>query len=73
MSEIERWKERAEWTAEEHLAFNRDGARPENDAYRQARKTALEDAGLEDDTDTTSKPTSELTAEEHLERLQKGT
>ena len=69
-SKIDRWKDRSEYTAEEHLQFARDGTRPENDDYRQARTTALENAGL-DDTDTTSKTVDDMTTEDHLQRLQR--
>ena len=44
-----RWRDRANYTSEEDLEFQRTGSRAETAEYRQARADALRDAGLEDD------------------------
>jgi hypothetical protein len=64
----ERYKEQSEWSAHEWFTFNRDGTRPESDEYREAKRTALEDAGLESDDDTAT-PVDEMSVEQHLERM----
>ena len=48
---IERFKDQSEWSTDEVLANRRTGAIPENPEYTEARRKALERAGLEDEDD----------------------
>lgn len=71
MDEVtERWKARAEWTAQEHFDHARDGSVPESPEYVERRRQALEDAGLEDDTPAADVPLEQQTIEMHLRRIQ---
>ena len=50
--EIQRHKDRADWSTEEIVANKLTGAIPESDQYRTARAEALEAAGLTEDEPT---------------------
>lgn len=70
-SEIKRFKDRGDYTADEHLRAQR-GERVESDEYRAAVQRALSEAGLWDPEDTPPENPNESTAEQHLTRLQRG-
>jgi hypothetical protein len=64
-----RHKSDEEMTVGDWAAFQRTGERPERDEYRQARREALEAAGLEPDDDAKG-PTAleDMTPEDHFAR-----
>ena len=70
MSAPERFKERDRWTVAEILRHAQTGEKPESDEYREARRVALVDAGLEPD-DPTDKPVEEWSSDDHLAEIQK--
>lgn len=49
MSAPQRYKDREDWSVEDILVHRRTGQKPVSDEYRQARRKALEAAGLEPD------------------------
>lgn len=75
MTQIQQYKTRDEFTLDEELAFiqaQRAGQplpRFETDAYRQARREALEDAGLDPGEDAGPVELDEMTVEQHYRRI----
>lgn len=71
-------KPQSAWTAAEHHRYMRDGTKPLDPTYLQARHSALEQAGLPDEPQSTpladldNEQLAGLTAEEHFQRLQEG-
>jgi hypothetical protein len=74
MSEpIPRFKSRADFTPAEFLAEKRGALPPETDAYRQARREALEDAGLSDEGELEGSGTDDLeTSASYLRKINQG-
>jgi hypothetical protein len=68
--QIPRYKPKATWSPAEFLNAQHGGDPPETDEYTEARRTALEDAGLEDDTEVTDP--NEMTSQQHLKKIQGG-
>jgi hypothetical protein len=72
-----RWKDRSEFTIEEEVAFQQaerrgESFRVETEAYREARRQALADAGIEpEDPKLEQKPLEEMTPADHLERIRR--
>jgi len=76
MTQIQQHKTRDEFTLDEELAFiqAQRAGQPlpqfETDTYRQARREALEDAGLEPgEEDTGPIALDEMTVEQHYRRI----
>jgi uncharacterized protein with LGFP repeats len=69
---IPRFKNRADFTAAEFLAEKRGELPPETAEYKEARRDALADAGLEPE-ETTSDDGLPTTPAEYLRRIHKGT
>jgi hypothetical protein len=76
MTQIQHYKTRDEFTPDEELAFiqaQRAGQptpRFETDTYREARREALEDAGLDPgEEDTGPIELDEMTVEQHYRRI----
>lgn len=74
MSGIPRFKALEDYTAAEHDAAMRAEAagetfRAETAEYKQARREALTDAGLEDDGDLVEVPLDEMSPAQHFDRL----
>jgi hypothetical protein len=67
---IPRFKNPAEYSAEDYFSLQRTGQRPENPEWLQKRAEVLADEGLEDDTEVTDP--SEMTPAQHLKRIQQG-
>jgi hypothetical protein len=65
---IPRFKNPADYDADDYYRLQRTGQRPENPEWVTRRKEVLEDEGLEDDTEVTDP--SEMTPAQHLKRLQ---
>jgi hypothetical protein len=69
---IERWKPRADWTVGEVVSHEQTGAKPETDEYKQARRDALADAGLDAEGEQGDKPLEDMTPEDHFQRIRRG-
>jgi hypothetical protein len=65
---IPRFKNPAEYSADDYFHLQRTGQRPENPEWVTRRSEVLADEGLEDDTEVTDP--SEMTSAQHLKRLQ---
>jgi hypothetical protein len=65
---IKRFKNSADYEAEDYLRLQRTGQRPENPEWVTRRAEVLADEGLEDDTEVTDP--NEMTPAQHLNRLQ---
>jgi len=67
---IERYKSLDEMTPDEHLTHMRTGVRPETAAYKNRRREALEDAGLEHDEDEDGvREDEDMTPEDHFQSM----
>jgi hypothetical protein len=66
---IPRFKNPADYEAEDYFHLQRTGQKPENPDWVTRRAEVLADAGLEDDTEVVTDP-SEMTPAQHLKRLQ---
>jgi hypothetical protein len=64
----ERFKQPADLSIDEILEHRRTGELPETDAYRQARRDALERAGLERD-DPAPKDLAAMTPADHAQHF----
>lgn len=68
MTPPERFKPREDWTPDEILEHQRTGHQPETSEYRDARREALEAAGLEHD-DPAELGEEELSTDARFARL----
>jgi hypothetical protein len=68
----QRHKSDDEMTVDDWAQFQRTGKRPERDEYREARRMALENAGLESE-DAAEGPTAleDMTPEDHFKRIRR--
>lgn len=66
MGKVRRFKDDDEMTVADWVEHGRTGQRPERDEYRQARRRALQDAGLEPDEEP-----GERSIDEHLEAIRR--
>lgn len=67
-----RYKAVEELTPAEHLAHLRGSVLPETDAYRERRREALEDAGLEEPGEDSDDPDlDDMTPEEHFRAIRR--
>ena len=71
VEKIARYKAQADWTVAEVVANRRDGTVPENPEYVEARRKALENAGLESEGDSAGDD-GELTTGDYLKKIQAG-
>jgi hypothetical protein len=70
----QRYKADEQMTTGDWVAFRRTGERPETDEYRAYVRRVHEDAGLDPpDQAEAPKPLEEQTAEDHFQRIRKGT
>jgi hypothetical protein len=68
--EIRRFKSDEEMQTEDWIGFHETGERPDRSEYREARRQALERAGLE--TDDPPDPTlEEMSVDDHLTRQER--
>jgi hypothetical protein len=70
---IPRWLDPADYSPADHLKAMR-GELPENPAYRKARREVLENAGFnaDDDDDSDTPISDDMSADQMLRRIQKG-
>jgi hypothetical protein len=68
--QIERFKSDEEMTAADWIEHGRTGKRPERDEYREARRKALEGAGLEHG-DPGAKTLDEMTPDDHFDHIRR--
>ena len=71
MSKTRRYRAIDELTPEEHLAHLRGGRLPETDEYRERRREALEDAGLNEEGDDEDPAPEDMTPEQHLRDIRR--
>ena len=63
------FKDRSDYSPGEWLTYLQSGQPAENPAYEEARRAALEAAGLEADITPAATPIEDMTPSQHLSRI----